>query len=64
MKALAAAWPRCPGKAAYYTHELAEKNRHIRAAREGFKLYTYRCPTCRLWHLTKQPQEIQCHAQR
>jgi len=47
----------CPqAKIARKTERIAKCNAAKAFKADGILLYAYRCPHCRLWHLTKSPQ--------
>jgi hypothetical protein len=46
-----------PNKGAYSTYKRAKQAAAIRSRKSRVKLGTYRCPKCRMFHLTSQVSE-------
>lgn len=53
---------RCSSKQAHESQRIA-MIRGAEAERRGVKLYTYKCPVCKKWHLTKQVPSRPYHKQ-
>ena len=48
-------WERdCLSKRRYRSLKFADEVALRRGTEDGIKLYTYRCPDCSFWHITKQ----------
>lgn len=44
----------CHKKTPYRTQSLADKAAHRKGLKLGRKLYIYKCPVCRMYHLTSK----------
>jgi len=56
MKSISPISPECK-KEMYYSREDAEDMiRYIQENRIVRALYSYKCPTCGMWHLTSRPK--------
>lgn len=45
---------KCDAKKAHASQRMAERSASARAAEIGRPLFTYRCPHCKRWHITKK----------
>lgn len=47
----------CTDKKAFKTKAIAKQKRAQSLKIRGIELYVYKCPECKMWHLSKQKWE-------